>query len=56
MVEGMYNYKLDFYFYEHFLYGKHNRVEFPYGATRAKEIMKLIHNDVFGLVLVPTLV
>jgi hypothetical protein len=27
---------LDFDFYEHCVYGKHNWVRFPYGATREK--------------------
>jgi hypothetical protein len=35
MVEGMSNYTLDFDFCEHCIYGKHNRVRFPFGATRA---------------------
>ena len=32
MVEGMYNFSLDFDFYKHFLYGKHNHVSLSYGA------------------------
>ena len=36
MVEGMSKCHSNFDFYEHCLYGKHNRVKFPYGATRAK--------------------
>jgi hypothetical protein len=55
MVEGMSNCTLDFDFCEHCIYGKHNRVIFPYGATRTKGILELIHSDVFGLVLVPSL-
>jgi transposase InsO family protein len=55
MVEGMFNCTLDFDFCEHFIYGKHNRVRFPYGATRAKGILELIHSDVFGPVHVPSL-
>jgi hypothetical protein len=55
MVEGMSNCTLYFYFYEHCVYGKHNRLGFPYGATRAKEILDLIHSDVFGPVLIPSL-
>ena len=39
MVEGMSNCNSDFNFYEHCLYGKKNRVKFPYGATRSKEIL-----------------
>jgi IS30 family transposase len=55
MVEGMSNCTLDFDFCEHFIYGKHNRVRFSSGATRAKGILELIHSDVFGPVLVPYL-
>ena len=36
MVEGMSKCNSDFDFCEHCLYGKHNRVKFPSGATRAK--------------------
>ena len=55
MVEGMSNFTLDFDFYENFIYGKHNRVRFPTGATRENGILELIHNDVFGPVPVPSL-
>jgi hypothetical protein len=55
MVEGMSKCTLDFYFCEHFIYGKYNRVRFPSCATRAKGILELIHNDVFGPVHVPSL-
>jgi hypothetical protein len=55
MVGGMSNCTLDFDFCEHFIYGKHNQVRFPSGATRAKGILELIHNDVFGPVPVPSL-
>jgi transposase InsO family protein len=55
MVEGMSNFTLDFDFYEHCIYGKHNRVRFPSGATREKGILELIHSDVFGPILVPSL-
>jgi hypothetical protein len=55
MVESMSNCTLDFDFCEHFIYGKRNRVRFPSHATRAKGISELIHNDVFGPVLVPSL-
>jgi hypothetical protein len=36
MVEGMSKCDSDFNLCEHCLYGKHNRVKFPFGATRAK--------------------
>jgi hypothetical protein len=55
MVEGMFNCTLDFDFFEHFIYGKQNRVRFPFGATRAKGILEMIHSDVFGPVPVPSL-
>jgi hypothetical protein len=55
MVAGMSNFTLDFDFCEHCIYGKHNRVIFPSGVTREKGILELIHNDVFGPVLVPSL-
>jgi hypothetical protein len=55
MVEGISNCTLDFDLCEHFIYGKHNRVIFPSGATRAKGILELIHSDVFGPVHVPSL-
>jgi transposase InsO family protein len=55
MVEGMSNWTLDFYFCEHCIYGKQNRVRFPSGAIRAKGILELIHSDVFGHVHVPSL-
>jgi hypothetical protein len=55
MVEGMSNCSLDFYFCEHCLYGKQNRVRFPSGAMRAEGILQLVHSDVFGSVSVPSL-
>ena len=55
MVEGMSNCNLDFDLCEHCLYGKQNQVKFPYSATRTKEILELIHSDVFGHVHVPSL-
>jgi hypothetical protein len=55
MVGGMSNCTLDFDFCEHCIYGKHNRVRFPSGATRAKGILELIHSDVFGPIPVPSL-
>ena len=43
MVEGVIYCTLDFDFFEHFIYGKQNR------------ILELVHNDVFGHVHVPSL-
>ena len=55
MVEGMSNCSLDFDFCEHCLYGKHNRVRFSSGAKTTERSLQLVHNDVFGPVLVPSL-
>ena len=55
MVEGMSNLSLDFYFCEHYVYGKQNRVSFPSGAKRENKILELVHSDVFGPVLIPSL-
>jgi len=55
MVEGMSNFSLYFYFYEHFLYGKKNHVIFSSSSTMTEGILKLVHNDVFGPMLVPSL-
>ena len=55
MVEGMYNCNSNFDYYEYCLYGNQNRVKFPSGATREKQILELIHSDVFGPVPIPLL-
>jgi hypothetical protein len=55
MVEGMSKFSLDFYLCEHCIYWKKTWVRIPSGATRAKEILELVHNDVFGPVSVPSL-
>jgi len=55
MVEGMSNFSLDFDFFENCVYGKHNRLSFPSHAKRAKQILELVHSDVFGPVLVPSM-
>ena len=39
MLEGMSNFSLDFYFCEHFVYGKQNRVSSPFGAKRVNKIL-----------------
>src|SRR6202046_5982487 len=54
-VEGMSNSSLDFDFCENLVYGKQNRVSFPSGGKRVKQILVLVHNDVFGPVKVPSL-
>ena len=55
MVEGMSNFSLDFNFCEHCVYGKKNRLSFPFGAKMVNKILKLVHSDVFGPVSVPSL-
>eukprot|EP00253_Pinus_taeda_P034149 PITA_34149 len=55
MVESMSNRSLDFDFSENFVYGKQNQVSFPSGSKRAKQILELVHNDVFEPVKVPSL-
>jgi hypothetical protein len=46
---------VDFDFYEHCIYGKHNQVRFSFRATRAKGLLELIQIYVFGPVPVPSL-
>ena len=55
IVEGMFNCNSNFDFCEQCLYGKQNRLKFPSGAIREKEILELIHSDVFGPVPIPSL-
>jgi hypothetical protein len=55
MVEGMSNYSLDFDLCEHCVYGKHNWVRFPSGATREEGVLQLVNNDVFGPMSTPSL-
>jgi len=40
MVGGISNFSMDFDFFEHFLYGKQNRVIFPSGAMREERILQ----------------
>jgi len=48
MVEGMNNSSLDFDLCENCVYGKQNQVSLPFGSKRAKQILELVHSDVFG--------
>jgi hypothetical protein len=48
MVKGFPDCSLEVNFCEHCIYGKHSCTRFPSGAIREKEILELIHNDVFG--------
>jgi len=51
----MSNSSLDFDFCENYVYGKQNRVSFPSGSKRAKQILELVHSDVFRPMKVPSL-
>ena len=51
----MSNNSLDFYFCENCVYGKQNRVSFPSGGKRVKQILEIVHSDVFGPMKVPSL-
>ena len=55
MVEGMSNSSLDSDLCEHCVYGKQNRVIFPFSAKRLNKILELVHSDVFGPLSVPSL-
>jgi hypothetical protein len=55
MVKGFPDFALEVDLCEHCIYGKHNHVRFPSRATREKGILELIHSDVFGLVINPSL-
>ena len=55
MAEGMSNSSLDFGFCESCVYGKHNQLSFPSGGKSVKQILELVHIDVFGPVKVPLL-
>jgi hypothetical protein len=55
MVEGFPECNLEVNFCEHCIYGKQNHVRFPYGVKREKGILELVHSDVFGPVIVPSL-
>jgi len=52
---GKSNWFMDFDFCENYVYGKKNQVSFPSGAKKVKEILKLVHSDMFGLVSDPSL-
>lgn len=54
MVENFPDFYFEVAFCEHCVYGKQNLVRLPFKATRDNGILKLVHNDVFGLVLVPS--
>jgi hypothetical protein len=53
MVEGFPKCKLEVDFCEYCIYGKQNQIRFPYGVTREKEVLELVHSDVFSPVTGP---
>jgi len=55
MVEGMSNSSPDFHSCENCVYGKKNQVSFPSSGKKAKQILELVHIDVFGPVKIPSL-
>ena len=55
MVEGITNSTLYFYFYGNCVYGKQNRVSLCSFGKRVKQLLELMHGDVFGLVKVLSL-
>jgi hypothetical protein len=54
-VEDIYKFNLEVEFCEHCIYGKQSRVMFPFGATREKGILELVHSYVFEPILLPSL-
>lgn len=55
MDEGFHDCSFEFDLCEHCVYGKQNHVKFPSRATRDKGIMELVHSDMFGPILIPSL-
>jgi hypothetical protein len=55
MVKGVLDCNLEDDFFEHCIYGKKNWFTFPYGDTKKKGSMELIHSGVLGHVLIPSL-
>ena len=55
MVEGFPECGLEVEFFEHCIYGKQSWVRFPSRATRENGILELVHSDVFGPIIVPSL-
>lgn len=55
MVEGSPDCSSEFDLCEHYVYRKQNSVSFPSKDARAKIILEVVHSDVFGPFLVPSL-
>jgi hypothetical protein len=54
-VEDFPQCNLEVKFCEHCIYGEQSRVRFPSRATRENGILELVHSDVFGPIIVPSL-
>ena len=48
LVDGLNDCNLEFYFCEHCIYGKQNRIQFYLSSHNSSCILDLIHSDVFG--------
>ena len=55
MVKGIPDCSFELNFCEHFIYGKQNLVSFPNKAIREKDLLELVHSDVFRPVSLPSL-
>jgi hypothetical protein len=55
MLEDFPECNLEVDFCEHCKYGKQSQARFPSGVTRENGILELVHSDVFGPVIVPSL-
>ena len=51
MVKGIFGFSLDFYFYEHCMHGKHNRMRFPFGSSTKKWSLELYTVTFLGMFL-----
>jgi len=47
-VDGLNDCALEFDFCEHYIYGKHNRVQFYSSSHKSFGLLDLIHFNVFG--------
>jgi hypothetical protein len=55
MVEEFPKFNLEFEFCKHFIYGKQIQVRFSSGSIRENGILELVHSDVFGPIIFPSL-
>jgi hypothetical protein len=55
LVDGLNDRALEFEFCEHYIYEKHNHVQFYSSSHKSAGLLDLIHLDVFGPVKVPSI-